>query len=103
MTGKFKWHKNGIDNPPVVVYDLDNQVGGEAYLEYSLLQFRKIRDKELVDTDWWALVDQSISQAQRDYRQALRDLPETNPNPEMAFPEDEVNPFTNVTWPTKPE
>ena len=107
MTGKFKWHKDGIDNPPVVVYDLDNKAGGEAYLEYSLLELRKLRDKGLVDSDWTQMSDSPLTlevQAEwKVYRQALRDLPANNPTPEMAFPEDESQPFTNVTWPNKPE
>ena len=36
---------------------------------------RKKRNEELAATDWWALKDLTMSQAKKDYRQALRDLP----------------------------
>ena len=51
---------------------------------------RRERDIKLDDTDWWASSDLSITQAQKDYRQALRDLPANTADP------------TDVTWPTKP-
>jgi hypothetical protein len=52
-----------------------------------------IRDKRnalLADTDWWAVADRTMTQAEIDYRQALRDIPT-----QAGFPD-------NVTWPTKP-
>ena len=58
---------------------------------------REERDRKLAETDWWVLPDRTASQAQKDYRQALRDLPST------ALPElDENGMLTNVTWPEKP-
>lgn len=38
---------------------------------------REIRDAELKATDYWALADFTMTQAQKDYRQELRDLPNT--------------------------
>ena len=37
---------------------------------------RQARDEELSRTDWWAVKDLTMSQAKKDYRQALRDLPQ---------------------------
>lgn len=59
----------------------------------DLLQIKKQRDELLVEAD--ALVntalDQGIDEAPfRQYRQALRDIPQTFSDPET------------VTWPTKP-
>ena len=48
------------------------------------------RDLKLMETDWWANSDVTMTQNQRDYRQALRDV--TN---QSTFPE-------SVTWPNKP-
>lgn len=48
------------------------------------------RDVLLSETDWWAVSDRTMTQAERDYRQALRDVPQ-----QESFPE-------NITWPTKP-
>ena len=58
---------------------------------------REERNKKLSETDWWVLPDRTTSQAQKDYRQALRDLPSTA-KPKL----DENGRLTNVTWPTKP-
>lgn len=37
---------------------------------------RSMRNAELKRTDWWALKDLTMSQAKKDFRQALRDLPQ---------------------------
>jgi len=37
---------------------------------------REIRNAELKATDFWALTDFTMTDAQKAYRQALRDLPE---------------------------
>lgn len=37
---------------------------------------RNFRDRALADTDFWALKDLTMSQAKKDYRQFLRDLPQ---------------------------
>ena len=52
---------------------------------------RQERDKKLAETDWWAMPDSpTMSEAQTQYRQDLRDLPSTV----------DIN---NIVWPTKPE
>lgn len=58
---------------------------------------REERDRKLAETDWWAGKDVTMSQARKDYRQALRDLPST------ASPTLVNGMLSNVTWPTKPE
>jgi len=52
---------------------------------------RKQRDELLAETDWWAVADRTMTQAEIDYRQALRDVPQ-----QEMFP-------LEITWPTKPE
>ena len=62
---------------------------------------RQERDKKLAETDWWTIRSNdtgvSLTQEQKDYKQALRDLPST------ASPTLENGMLSNVTWPTKPE
>ena len=58
---------------------------------------REERNRKLTETDWWAGQDLTMTQEQKDYRQALRDLPSTA-SPTL----DEQGNLTNVTWPTKP-
>ena len=66
---------------------------------HSMKMLRNERDKLLSETDWWvarAVDGVELTQAQKDYRQALRDLPSgADPVLENGF-------ITNVTWPTKP-
>ena len=58
---------------------------------------REERNKKLLETDWWCCSDRTPTQAQLDYRTALRDLPSTA-SPSL----DENGQLTGVTWPTKP-
>ena len=62
---------------------------------------RQERDKKLSETDWWTIRSNdtgvSLTQEQKDYKQALRDLPST------ASPTLVNGVLSNVTWPTKPE
>ena len=50
---------------------------------------RRVRDSALIDTDWRASTDLTLSDDWKNYRQALRDIPTQS------------DPF-NITWPTKP-
>jgi len=46
--------------------------------EVTWEQVRRERDQALVDSDWRAVKDRTMSQAWKDYRTALRDLPQDN-------------------------
>lgn len=61
-----------------------NNIFGKQDLRYE-------RDRRLEETDHWALQDTpDMTQAQRDYRQTLRDIT------------DSYNSLEDVVWPTKP-
>jgi hypothetical protein len=51
---------------------------------------RKERDQMLAETDWWASSDLTMTDAQTNYRQALRDITDT------------YSSLDDVVWPTKP-
>ena len=51
---------------------------------------RKTRNDLLTETDWWGVSDRTMTDAQKKYRQDLRDLPSTTSDPE------------DVIWPNKP-
>jgi len=51
---------------------------------------REERDKRLTETDWWVLPDRNPTDAQKKYRQDLRDITKT------------ATSLDDVTWPTKP-
>ncbi len=58
------------------------------------------RDKRLAETDWWGFSDTTaMTDAQKTYRQALRDLPSTQ-NPTIKARSNDA--IDNVTWPVKP-
>jgi len=59
---------------------------------------RQQRNQLLQQTDWMANSDVTMSEEWRVYRQALRDLPNTQ-TPSL----DENGQLTNITWPEKPQ
>lgn len=56
----------------------------------KLNALRDERNLLLALTDWWAVQDRTMTQAEKDYRQALRDIT------------DSATSLDDVTWPTKP-
>jgi hypothetical protein len=48
----------------------------EKMIDYDWDKLRRLRDRTLKETDWRAVKDRTMSQAWKDYRQALRDLPQ---------------------------
>ena len=70
----------------------------ELKTAYPMKLLREERDRRLAETDWWCCSDRTPTQAQLDYRTALRDLPSTA-EPQL----DTEGNLTNVTWPVKPE
>ena len=59
-------------------------------------ELRRQRDEKLAECDWWGASDQTMTTAQTNYRQALRDLPDG------AEPTWDGYTLGNVTWPPKP-
>lgn len=72
----------------VVVAEEQAWANGQADRDLAALRFE--RDMLLAETDWWAGSDLTMTQAQTDYRQALRDIT------------DNATSLDDVTWPTKP-
>jgi len=61
--------------------------------DVSWEQVRRERNQALASSDWTAMKDRTMSQAWKDYRQALRDLPQDH-----AVANDAVD-----SWPQPPE
>lgn len=90
------------ENGVVTAYDSSNNVVSyneasvatkltELTNEFNLDELRLERNSMLADTDYWDASDTSaMSQAQIDYRQALRDITNTYTS------------LDDVVWPTKP-
>ena len=83
------------ENDSIVVKNDDVKIKNE--LEKPMKMLRQQRNQKLSETDWWVLPDRTASQEQKDYRQALRDLPSTA-EPQL----DENGQLINVTWPPQP-
>ena len=74
------------------IYD-GAELVSETFLEVSWEQVRATRDLALIDSDWRALKDLTMSQPWKDYRQALRDLPQDHASANDAAD----------NWPEPPE
>tara|TARA_R100001509_G_scaffold164838_2_gene143871 strand:- start:11 stop:289 length:279 start_codon:yes stop_codon:yes gene_type:complete len=62
-------------------------------LNMALLSLRSKRNSLLAQTDWWGASDNTMTDAQKKYRQDLRDITEGL---------DTVDKVNAVVWPTKP-
>lgn len=58
--------------------------------EQPILDLRAERNMRLAETDWWASSDLTMTDAQKKYRQDLRDITKT------------YDSLEKVKWPTKP-
>ena len=79
------------------IEDKLKEIQSEYDLSLPLGLLREERNKKLAETDWWASSDLLISDDQRKYRQALRDITKTA-DPQL----NEFDELINVTWPEKP-
>ena len=77
-----------IDKP---TDDVLNKFDAVASIRMNIL--RRQRNALLVETDYMALGDVTLSDAWKTYRQALRDITDTTPSDDA---------LSNITFPTKP-
>ena len=90
-----------------VIYHDDQTAPTEEQIQAKIAELQALepmrllrleRNRRLVETDWMALNDVTVSVEWKTYRQALRDLPATT-DPQL----NENGMLTNVTWPEAPE
>jgi hypothetical protein len=93
----------GVRGSDIIWNDPNNELPTESEIQAKVAELaaaeplrllREQRNQLLQQSDWMAVSDRVMTQAQIDYRQALRDLPETA-DPQL----DENGQLTNVTWP----
>lgn len=70
-------------------YDADKEVNRNNQLSATN---RQIRNDLLLETDWWGLSDNTMTDAQTSYRQALRDITDHENWPDLL----------EADWPVKP-
>jgi len=75
---------------PVLTDEQIAEFNSRWAVEGPLEALRIRRNRLLAATDWWANSDVTMTDEQRTYRQALRDLPANTTDP------------ANPVWPTKP-
>lgn len=85
-------------NPIVIDTKLVDAKIAELTAAEPLRQLRQQRNQLLAQSDWMANSDVTMSEEWRVYRQALRDLPNTQ-TPSL----DENGQLTNIIWPEKPQ
>jgi len=73
--------------------DADEKVWSDEAPARALAELREKRNALLLETDFYALSDVTLSDDMTTYRQALRDLPSGK---------DTVAKCKNATWPDKP-
>ena len=74
-------------------YDDRNTAWTDAAPARRMVDLRQKRDVLLVETDYMALGDVTLSDAWKTYRQALRDITSQTPSDDA---------LSNITFPTKP-
>ena len=92
---RIDWQSEDIEQPSneVIQAKLNELQNAEP-----MRVLREKRDQKLAETDWWCCSDRNPSQAQLNYRIALRNLPASE-SPSL----DNNGELTNVNWPEKPE
>tara|TARA_R100001591_G_scaffold32686_4_gene43710 strand:- start:18231 stop:18518 length:288 start_codon:yes stop_codon:yes gene_type:complete len=73
--------------------DAEEKAWADGALDRALLELRKDRNNLLAETDWWGTSDNTMTDAQKKYRQDLRDL---------TAGLDTVDKVNKVVFPTKP-
>ena len=73
--------------------DVEEQAYADDAFNRDIRNLRRERNAFLIETDFYALSDVTMSEDMTTYRQALRDLPSGK---------DTVSKCENATWPTKP-
>ena len=84
--------RDNMMNRRFLIYD-GTTLLEEGMREVDWPEVRNVRDGELERTDHWALKDRVMSQEKKDYRQALRDLPQDH---------EEANDAAD-SWPVMPD
>ena len=91
ITGDYEWSSDdivvpdGVTLPTVTDSEITNRIKNKMWEGV-----RVRRNRALKNSDVMALQDRVMTEEQKTYRHALRDLPKTQSDP------------FNITWPTKP-
>jgi len=82
-----------ITGEELALRQAEEKAWNDGALDRALNTLREKRNSLLTQTDWWGASDNTMTDAQKKYRQDLRDL---------TTGLDTVEKVNSVTWPTKP-
>ena len=92
----LEWHDTEVTKPTET--EINDKIS-ELDAAEPMKLLRKERNRLLSLTDWRASSDLTLSDAWKNYRQALRDLPASaSPSLNSDYDLD----YSSVTWPSKP-
>ena len=81
--------------------EAEEKIWNDASADRKLEQIKKIRLQKLKETDYLALEDIIMTQAMKDYRQGMRDIPQDNTTEEqydLILARDEQGQLTHAIW-----
>lgn len=87
-----------LDERPMPSAEMIDKEIDKIILDLPMNSLKTIRNRLLSESDWLAVQDRAMTDEEKAYRQALRDLPKNNPN--VSFDSNET--LTNVNWPKAP-
>jgi hypothetical protein len=77
----YNLYPNVVRTKGDIAYDVDGNVveydEAAVTTEANMMALRTERNQRLANTDWWVMPDRTATQAQLNYRQALRDITNT--------------------------
>ncbi len=74
--------------------DVEDKAWNDSEADRWMNMLREKRNELLVETDWWASSDLTMTDKQKKYRQDLRDITTQTPSD---------GELSNINFPTKPE
>ena len=100
-------NENGVDREATEIEKAEIIARNKAWEDDApnrkLKEIKEIRLQKLIETDWWVLRG-NMSTAQSNYRQALRDIPNTysESDYDLLLARNENGELTHTVW-SKPE
>ena len=82
-------------------YNIDQKEYQDNIVPKKLAEIREIRNQKLSETDYFALSDNTMSDAMKTWRQSLRDLPQNNTTEaeyDALLARDDDGNLTNSIW-----
>ena len=105
INGDFKFEnitwESHVDRAIIPIEQSIAQKANELEAAFPMVLLREERDKKLTETDWWAMSDRTMTQSQKDYRKALRDIPANIDAGKLTAPKIESEKLI-FDWPEKP-